>query len=205
MVLKESFRMQNHLCELSQKALLFLSRTENVLRIKEEHLKKKSYSGAENETIEVRRDTEMTADNVIGLYLDLFSEREKLALAIGKAKENADCDIDAVICMNKARQEAINRFRPLAALQSTESDMEGKDYLINADGNQSEYHYTIHSVKTIDFDRDTLKGIIKRLQRESDEASAKIDITNVTLEVEYKPVYDTNDTFEDAYEKFIKK
>ncbi len=93
----------------------------------------------------------------------------------------------------------------MAALQCTESDEEGKDYLINTDGNQSEYHYTIHSVKTIDFDRDTLKGIIKRLQRESDEASAKIDITNVTLEVEYKPVYDTNDTFEDAYEKFIKK
>lgn len=205
MVLKESFRMQNHLCELSQKALLFLSRTENVLRIKEEHLKRRSYSGAENETIEVRRETEMTPDNVIGLYLDLMSEREKLAEAIGKAKTKAGYDIDAAICMNKARQEAITRFRPLAALQSTEKDEEGKDYLINSDGNQSEYHYTIRSVKTIDFDREALKGIIKRLQRESDEVSAKIDITNVTLEVEYNPVYDTDDTFEDAYEKFVKK
>ena len=205
MVLKESFRMQNHLSDLSQRALLFLSKTENVLKVKEEHLRNKSYSGAENETIEVQRETEMTADNVIGLYLDLLCEREKLAEAVGKAKTKAGYDIDAAICMNKARQDAISRFRPLAALQSTQRDEEGSGYLINSEGNQSEYHYTIRSIKTIDFDRDALRGIIKRLQRESDEVSAKIDMTNVTLEVEYDPVYDTGDSFEDAYEKFINR
>ncbi len=205
MILKESFRMQNHLSELSQQAMFFLSKPDNVLKVKEEHLKKRSYSGAEDETKEVKRNTDMTADNVIGLYLDILSEREKLAGAIGKAKTEAGFDIDAAICMNKARQEAISRFRPLAALKSSETDEEGTDYLINTDGNQTEYHYTIRSVKTIDFDRDALKGIIKRLQRESDEVSAKTDLINVTLEVDYTPVYDTADTFEDAYEKFINK
>ena len=41
------------------------------------------------------------------------------------------------------------------------------------------------------------------LQREADEVSSKIDLINVTLEVDYEPKYDLDESFEDSYEKFI--
>ena len=78
------------------------------------------------------------------------------------------------------------------------------DYLINAEGNQTAYYYNVRSVETIDYDRDKVRGIVKRLQRESDAVSTKIDLLNVTLEVDYVPKYDFESGFEDAYEQFMK-
>lgn len=194
--------MQNHLNELMQQAMLFLAKTENVMKVKQEHLRNKSNPNAENETVEVKRDNDMEADKVIGLYLDLLAEREKLAAAISKAKTSAEIDMDAAISVNKAKQDAVERFKNLARLKSSETLENGRDYLINAEGNQTAYIYTIRSVNTIDFDRDSLKGIVKRLQRESDAVSSKIDLLNVTLEVDYTPKYDFDETFDDAYVKF---
>jgi hypothetical protein len=203
MILKESFRMQNHLSELSGQALLFLSERDNVMKVKEEHLRSKSNPNAQDETIEVLRPTEMVPDKVIALYLDILSEREKLSAAISKAKNSADIDIDSAISINKEKQYAIRQFKGLARLKSSESTTAGRDYLINTEGNQTPYVYTVKAVNTIDFDRESLRGMIKRLQRESDEVSSKIDLINVTLEVDYTPKYDMDESFEDAYEKFV--
>ena len=202
MILKESFRMQNHLRELTEEAYIFLSTKDNVTTVKEEHLRKKSNPKAENETIEVVRDTDMKPDKVIDLYLDLLKEKEKLSKAISTAKAGAGLDIDAELDVNKARQDAITRIGCLVSLKSSERDTEGTDYLINTEGNQTPYVYTIHSVRTIDFDRGKVKGILARLRREADEISAKIDLLNVTLEVDYVPKYEIGESFEDAYEKF---
>ncbi len=204
MILKESFRMQNHLNEISQQALIFLADTQNVIRIKQEHLKSRSNPKAQDETIEMKRETDMMADKVIELYLDVLNEREKLSKAIGKAKAEAEIDIDAAIAINKVKQEAIMRFKNLSRLKSSETTENGKAYLINTEGNQAPYIYTVKSVNTIDFDREAVKGIVKRLQRESDEVSSKIDLLNVTLEVDYTPKYEPEDTFEDVYDRFFR-
>ena len=203
MILKESFRMQNHLSDLSEQALTFLADRSNVMKVKQEHLRSKSNPNAEDETLEVLRPSDMEPDKVIDLYLDILSEREKLSAAISRAKSGADIDIDSAVAVNKEKQNAIYRFKSLAALKSSESTSAGRDYLINAEGNQTPYVYTIKSVNTIDFNRDALRGIIKRLQREADAVSAKIDLINVTLEVEYEPKYDLDESFEDAYRKFV--
>ena len=78
------------------------------------------------------------------------------------------------------------------------------DYLINAEGNQTAYYYNIRSTRTIDYDREVVKGIVKRLGRESDEVSTKVDLLNVTLDVDYTPKYDFESGFEDASEQFVK-
>ena len=204
MILKEAFRMQNHLNDISNQAVMFLADTSNVTRTKEEHLRSKSNPKAENETVEIKRQTDMVADKVIELYLDVLEERNKLSKAIGKAKTLADIDIDAAIASNKAKQEAVSRFENLSRLKSSETTTNGKDFLINAEGNQTPYIYTVRSVTTIDFDREAVKGIIRRLQRETDDVSSKIDLLNVTLEVDYTPKYDIGDTFEDAYDKYYR-
>ena len=204
MVLKEAFRMQNHLTVLTNGAIAFLSTNENVMRIKEEHQRSRRNPKAEDEIVEVKRDHDMNADGVIDLLLDLMNEREKLSLAISRAKESADFDIDAAIAANKARQEAADCLKELAGRKSSETVSRGMDYLINAEGNQTAYYYNVRSVETIDYDRDEVRGIVKRLQRESDAVSTKIDLLNVTLEVDYAPKYDFETGFEDAYEQFMK-
>ena len=203
MVLKESFRMQNHLAELAQQAQLYLSRIENVVHIRQEHLRSRRNPSAVDEIVEVQRDSDMIPDKVIGLFLDLLAEREKLSAAISKAKVSAEIDMDSALAINKIKQDAIRRFQMMARIKSTETTTDGRDYLINSEGNQTPYVYTIRSVQTIDFDREMLKGIIRRLQREADEISTKVDLLNVTLEVDYTPKYDFDDSFEDAYMKFV--
>ena len=204
MVLKEAFRMQNHLAALTSAALLHLSSDANVMRIREEHQRSRRNPKAEDEVVEVKRDHDMTADGVIGLLLDLMNEREKLSLAVSRAKASAEFDIDTAISSNKTRQEAADCLKALAAKKSTEAQERGMDYLINAEGNQTAYYYNIRTVRTIDYDRDEVRGIVKRLQRESDAVSTKIDLLNVTLEVDYEPKYDFEASFEDAYEQFVK-
>lgn len=203
MVLKEAFRLQNHLSELIQQVQLFLAKKDNVFLVRQEHLRSKSNPKAENEVIEVRRETEMVPDRVIDLYLDLLNEKEQLSGAISAAKAGAELDMDASISINKLKQEAITRLAILANQSSSESQDEGRDYMINVDGNQTPYHYTIKTVRTIDYDRTAVRGIVRRLRRETNDVSSKIDYLNVTLEVDYQSKYDLDDTFEEAYEKFI--
>ncbi|MBO4414673.1 MAG: hypothetical protein J5824_01685, partial [Lachnospiraceae bacterium] len=117
MILKESFRMQNHLSYLSDQALAFLADRNNVMKVKQEHLRSKSNPNAADETLEVVRPTTMIPDKVIDLYLDILSEREKLSAAISKAKSTAEIDIDEAISVNKEKQSAISRFKSLAALK----------------------------------------------------------------------------------------
>ena len=76
MVLKEAFRMQNHLTALTDEAIAFLSINENVMRIKEEHQRSKRNPKAEDEIVEVKRDHDMTANQVIDLLMDGDAERK---------------------------------------------------------------------------------------------------------------------------------
>ena len=200
MILKEAFRMQNHLYDLSMEAKLFLSQSQNLMSTKEEHLRSRSNPGATDETVEVLKPNEMKVDRVIDLYLDIIAEREKLGKAISKAKSTVDFDMDVAISTNKIKQELSEKLKALTELKSSETKVEGIDYLINSEGNQTPYKYVVRKVSTIDFNRESVKGIIKRLQRETDEISCKVDLINVTLDVDYTSKYDLDDIYR-AFEK----
>lgn len=205
MVLKESFRMQNHLEELYTQAMAFLALEENIVSVREMHLRSKSNPKASDETVDIIKPSTMEPNKMIDLCLDILAEREKLSLAISKAKAAAEIDIDTAMLSNKGKMWTIRDLQELAKKKSSESMTRGTDYLINAEGNQTPYFYTLKTIRTIDFDRNMVKGIIKRLQKEADEVSAKIDLINVTLEVDYTSKYDFDDTLEDAYDKFTGK
>ncbi len=201
MKLKEAFRMQNHLSILAEEAADFIRERENVVTTIEQHQRSKGNPAAADEEVEVKRQTEMEPNKVIDLYMDLIAEKEKLALEIGKAKAQADIDMDAAIASNKSKQEAMNDLKLLSRIAASETKFNGRDYLINSEGNQMPYVYPVVSVSTIDFDRNAVKGMLRRLQRETDEVSAKIDLLNVSLEVAYTPKYEIGESFEDVYEK----
>ena len=202
MILKEAFSMQNYLAKMESEAQDFLRSSRNVTTVTENHLRSKANPAAADETKTAARPVEYDPNKVISIYLDLIDEREKLAKAISKAKASADIDMDAAIMINKDKQAALSRMRALDEIKASESESVGRDFLINNEGNQMPYNYTVKSVVTIDFDRNVVKGIIKRLVRETDEVSAKIDLLNVTLPVDYEPKYDIDSCFDDIYESY---
>lgn len=50
---------------------------------------------------------------------------------------------------------------------------------------------------TIDFDRNDVRGLAKKLQKECDNISSKLDLIELTTDVEFTPKWDVNDTLEE--------
>ena len=207
MILKEAFRYQNYLSRLIDEAIDYLTTTSNVTITKQEHLKSKSNSDAEDEVVIVDKcsDIEYKPNQVIDFLLDVLNEKEKLSDAINKAKLNTEINIDSSIAINKEKQRIISIFDRLSKIRSGERIRNDSDYKFNAEGNQVSYYYEVKETTTIDFDRNKVKGIVKRLRRESDNTSNELDRVQVTLEVDYSPTYEINDDFEDSLEIFVNK
>ena len=207
MILKEAFRYQNYLSRLIDEAIDYLTTTSNVTITKQEHLKSKSNSDAEDEVVIVDKcsDIEYKPNQVIDFLLDVLNEKEKLSDAINKAKLNTEINIDSSIAINKEKQRIISIFDRLSKIKSGERIRNDSDYKFNAEGNQVSYYYEVKETTTIDFDRNKVKGIVKRLRRESDNTSNELDRVQVTLDVNYSPTYEINDDFEDSLEMFVNK
>ena len=207
MILKEAFRYQNYLSRLIGEAIDYLTTTSNVVITKQEHLKSKSNSDAEDEVVIADKysDIEYKPNQVIDFLLDVLNEKEKLSDAINKAKLNTEINIDSSIAINKEKQHIASIFDRLAKTKSGERIRNDSDYKFNAEGNQVSYYYEVKETTTIDFDRNKVKGIVKRLRRESDNTSNELDKIQVILEVGYSPTYEINDDFEDSLEIFVNK
>lgn len=207
MVLKEAFRMQNYLDSLLSTAKSYLM-TDNVVSKKQEHLRTKSNADAENETVEVPKsiifeNENITPITVIDLVMDILTEKEKLTDAITIAKASTEINIDSSISLNKTRQQISDVLTVLSNKKASEKVISGKAYKFNADGEQVPYYYDINEVTTIDYDRNKVKAIVKKLTKDCDNVSAKIDIINVTTEVDYVPKYEIGDSFEDCLNKLV--
>jgi hypothetical protein len=88
-------------------------------------------------------------------------------------------------------------------IKANEKQIIGRDFKFNVDGVQVPYQYNINEVTTIDFDRNKVKGLVKKLCRKSDEVSARLDELNVTVRVDYTPKYEIGDSFEDCLNIFL--
>lgn len=198
MILKEAYRMQNYLDSLLNNAQQFLLTRDNVMSVKEEHLKHKANPADENEVVEIKKETDLDANQVMGFIMDVISEKEKLTAAIVSAKRSAEMDIDSSLSLNKTKQAAASVFKFLGNLKPNEVKKPGKGYLIDGEGKQSPYIYDINVINTIDFDRNKAKSYCKKLSSDSDSVSTIADKLLVTLEVDYTPKYEIGDTFEEA-------
>lgn len=198
MILKEAYRMQNYLDSLLASAQSFLLNKDNVMSVKEEHLKHKANPADENEIIEVQKETDLDVNQVMSFIMDVISEKEKLTAAIVAAKRNAEIDIDSSLSLNKTKQTAVNVMKILVNLKANETKKTGKGYLIDGEGKQSPYVYDINVTSTIDYDRNKVKSYCKKLSGDSDMISNIADKLLVTLEVDYTPKYEIGDAFEEA-------
>lgn len=198
MILKDAYRYQKCLSTMIGQAEALLLNNSFVTSTTQKHNRKKVNSEADDETVEVDKPiTDFNAMDVINFIADAIKEKQKISDAIVVAKRNTEIDIDSSISLNKIKQEYICYLRRLAAMDSSERKTYGTDYKFDVDGKQTSYRYEVIETTTIDFDRNDVRGLAKKLQKECDEISSKLDLIELTTDVEFTPKWDVNDTLEE--------
>ena len=199
MNLKESYRYANYLDGLLSTAYTYLRNKGFVTTTVEEHLRSKSNPDVEDETIEVQKpfDVEFTPNDVIDFVVKVIEEKEKLSESIAKAKNTTDINIDNAIAMNKKKQGFVSVLNGIADIKPIETITTGNDYKFNNEGNQVKYFYNIKKITTIDYNRTDVKKLIKKYLKETDEISAKLDLIEITTQVDFIPKWDVNEKFEE--------
>lgn len=199
MNLKESYRYANYLDGLLSTAYTYLRNKGFVTTTKQNHLRSKANNEAQDEIIEVQKpyDVEFTPNNVVDFVIKVLNEKEALFNAIADAKAGTEINIDNAIAMNKKKQGFVSILNGMADIKASESIVSGSDYKFNQEGNQVKYFYNIEQSTSIDFDRTDVRNLIKKYLKETDEISAKLDLIEITTQVDFVPAFDINDTFED--------
>lgn len=198
MILKEAYRYQKCLSTMIGQAEALLLNNSFVTSTIQKHNRKKANSDADDETVEVDKPiTDFNAMDVINFIADAIKEKQKISDAIVASKRNTEIDIDSSISLNKIKQEYIGYLRRLAAMDSSERKTYGTDYKFDVDGKQTSYRYEVIETTTIDFDRNDVRGLAKKLQKECDNISSKLDLIELTTDVEFTPKWDVNDTLEE--------
>lgn len=199
MILKEAYRYQNYLSNLVSSAEGYLCKKDFITETTQTHNRKKVNPEAEDEVMVVKTsyNVDFTPMQLIEFINKAIVEKQKLTNAIDTAKKNAEINIDSSIEMNRIKQGYISVLSSMTKTKSSETVSRGSGYKFNADGNQVAYYYNIDNVTTINFDRNDVRGILKKLQRETDDISTKIDAIQATAEVDYEPIWDLSDSLED--------
>ena len=200
MNLKESYRYANYLDGLLSTAYTYLRNKGFVTTTVEEHLRSKSNPDVEDETIEVQKpfDVEFLPNDVIDFVVKVIEEKEKLSESIAEAKSTTEINIDNAISMNKKKQGFVSVLNGIADIKPSEKIVNGTGYKFNQEGNQVKYFYSIKQITSIDFDRKNIRNLIKKYAKETDDISTKLDLIEVTINVEYEPLFDINDNFEEC-------
>ena len=199
MILKEAFRYQNYLTSLFVQATSYLSREDFITTTTQNHNRSMVNSDAQDEKISVPKvfNVGYKPNDLIDFVVKLIDEKQKLSNAITEAKKSLDMDIDAAMSMNKTKQDFISVLRRMASIKSTESEKEGTSYKFNNDGDQVSYRYPVKEVKAIDYNRNTVKGLISKYKKETDQISTTRDRIDIMTDVDYTPVWEVDTLLED--------
>ena len=199
MILKEAFRYQNYLTSLFVQATSYLSREDFITTTTQNHNRSMVNPDAQDEKISVPKvfNVGYKPNDLIDFVVKLIDEKQKLSNAITEAKKSLDMDIDAAMSMNKTKQDFISVLRRMASIKSTESEKEGTSYKFNNDGDQVSYRYPVKEVKAIDYNRNTVKGLISKYKKETDQISTTRDRIDIMTEVDYTPVWEVDTPLED--------
>lgn len=206
MNLKEAFRYQNKLQALMNEAQYILGREKNITKVENTCLRHKVVCDAEDETTVEVPDTEY-ADQITciaGLLMFLLDQKELLSHAIRNAKQTMDMDFDGEVSLNAKRQEVARIFKRMGEIRSSEVLLPGAGtgYKFNAEGNQVAYRCDLKKVTTINFDRNKVRAYANALNKKADAISAELDKAMVNTNVDYTPVFDVNDTFDEVLTAF---
>ena len=205
MNLKESFRYQNFLDMMMRAASASIQQRDHCLKVTKTHLRSKANPDASDVTETVEGEVFFANDDVVAFMAWLVKEREKLTTAIGAAKASIGFDIDAAIETNKVRQTVNGSIKNMLRYTPTKRVEQGRDYKFNVEGNQTPYIYEIEVVSEEAYDKTGAKTLMREMISKADEVSAAIDAAMINTKVDYEPVFDVNETFDDVMTDFLEK
>ena len=205
MNLKESFRYQNFLDMMMRAASASIQQCDHCLKVTKTHLRSKANPDASDVTETVEGEVFFANDDVVAFMAWLVKEREKLTTAIGAAKASIGFDIDAAIETNKFRQTVNGSIKNMLRYTPTKRVEQGRDYKFNVEGNQTPYIYEIEVVSEEAYDKTGAKTLMREMISRADEVSAAIDAAMINTKVDYEPVFDVNETFDDVMTDFLAK
>lgn len=206
MNLKESFRYQKFLENMMRSANISVQSRDHCLKTTKTHLRSKANSDAEDLTEVVECESAFSPnDDVIAFMVWLVGERKKLTTAIGNAKASVGFDIDAAVETNKFRQLLSGSVKGMLRYAPSKKMEQGRDYKFNVEGNQTPYIYDIEVVTEGAYDRTVAKKTMRDMISAADKTSAEIDAAMINTVVDYEPVYDVNESFDDVMAEFIAK
>lgn len=203
MNLKESFRYQKFLDGLMRSAVCNLQSVHHGLKTIKVHLRHAVNPEAEDMT-EIVDDGEFVPnDTVLAFMAHLIDEREKLSIAISKAKQSIGFDTDAAIETNKFRQMLNGAVRQMLRHVGTKRRVKETDYKFDINGQQVPYRYDVEITTAENYNKAAAKALMRETIAKADEVSAAVDAAMINTVVEYKPPYDVNETFDDVLDAFI--
>ena len=209
MNLKEAFRFQNKLRDLSQEAVNILSNPGHLIKTETIVLCKEVIPEAENKLIASRPTSRFSEqiNELVDFLMYLLDQRADLGNAISKAKAGMELDFDLEAGLNSQRHELASTFQKMTVLRPSESldPGSGTGYRFNAEGNQVTYRCDAKIIVSINFDRNKVRRLAAMLYRRADEVSTRLDVALVTTQVDYQPPFDVNGTFESVFEQFCEK
>ena len=200
MNLRESFQYMNFLDGKLEDIEWKLRDTKNVVTIKETHMKSASNPNFQDEEKTIEPDIEFEAVQLIDFMDVIMKEKTELSKAIHEAKNKAEVNLDHAISLNKAKQKQALILKRLIDLKTKEDEKRETAYMINNEGNQVPFYYSVKSVATINYDRNKVKARYKAIKKECDEMSTLIDKIQIYTEVVFDPKWDVSDTLEDMVE-----
>ena len=200
MNLRESFQYMNFLDGKLEDIEWKLRDTKNVVTIKETHMKSASNPNFQDEEKTIEPDIEFEAVQLIDFMDTIMKEKAELSKAIHEAKNKAEVNLDHAISLNKAKQKQALILKRLIDLKTKEDEKRETAYMINNEGNQVPFYYSVKSVATINYDRNKVKARYKAIKKECDEMSTLIDKIQINTEVVFDPKWDVSDTLEDVLE-----
>jgi len=213
--LKESFRQLNFLEKNISALSRSLSNTSNAITIKEIHQKSKVNQDAEDETIDMTAERTYPNASIVDiafLVKQLVDQKLELSLAIETAKKNLFLDwtengvnltLDSAIEYAKKSRELANNLKSLVDIKSSEEKKIGSAYKFNVEGNQVSYRYDILKTNTIDFNRNHVNDLYKKLLNKADTLSTQIESAMLQNIVEFNGLYDVHDSTLEIVEQYL--
>lgn len=199
MNLKEGYRYSNFLESLLVKTIGYLQNERFTTTVTQEHLRNKVNKDAIDEITIAEKPYDMcfSPNDLINFAVKVLNERENLFNAISLAKRNAEIDIDNAVSMNKKRQSFIGVLSIMTALKPGTKTVSGRAYKFDVNGTQCPYVYDIIETTSIDFDRNDVKGLIKKYNKICDDTSNLLDSIEINTYLDFEPTWDIADSFED--------
>ena len=200
MTLKDAFRYNNYLGTLEECVSGYFYKNQ-YLTLTETHQRSKANPQAEDEVVVTPKVIDVPSAEVLTFITRLIDEKARLTTAIAEAKKTVPTDLDSLTTTNSMRRRLMVLITPAFKARRAETTSKGTGYTFNAEGNQVSYQYDVLTVSEPDVDPAFVRQLFKELRVKADEDSVLAERLTLETNVEFTPLWDFDDTFEEAVAK----